>query len=53
MQVDVNGMAMHDLYRVLKRQSDLFIKRYGMAMHIKDHNTKVRDLTDISKKENV
>ena len=34
-------MAMHDLYRVLKRQSNLFIMRYGMAMHIKEHNSKV------------
>ena len=34
-------MAMHDLYRVLKRQSDLFIRRYGMAMHLKEHNSKV------------
>ena len=31
---------MHDLYRVLKRQSDLFIYRYGMAPHLKEHNSK-------------
>ena len=42
LQVDVNGLAMHDLYRVLKRQSDLFIKRYGMALHIKENHSKVR-----------
>ena len=42
-QVDINGMAMHDLYRVLKRQSNLFIKRYGMALHIKEHNSKVSE----------
>ena len=36
----MNGMAMHDLYKVLKRQSKLFIWRYGMAMHIKEHNSK-------------
>ena len=35
---------MHDLYRVLKRQSNLFIKRYGMALHIKEHNSKVSKL---------
>ena len=40
LQVDVNGPAMHDLYRVLKRQSDLFIQRYGMALHLKEHNSK-------------
>ena len=40
LQTDVNGMAMHDLYRVLKRQSVLFINRYGMAMHVKEHNSK-------------
>lgn len=39
--MDVNGLAMHDLYRVLKRQSDLFVKRYGMAMYLKEHNSKV------------
>jgi len=33
-------MAQHDLYRVLKRQSSLFIKRYGMALHIREHNSK-------------
>ena len=32
---------MHDLYRVLKRQSSLFIKRYGMAVHLREHNSKV------------
>ena len=37
----MNGLAMHDLYRVLKRQSDLFVKRYGMAMYLKEHNSKV------------
>ena len=43
-KVDVNGLAMHDLYRVLKRQSDLFIKRYGMALHIKENHSKVSTL---------
>ena len=40
-QCDVNGQGMHDLYRVLKRQSSLFIKRYGMAVHLREHNSKV------------
>ena len=39
-QIDINGLEMHDLYRVLKRQSDLFNKRYGMALKIKEHNSK-------------
>ena len=39
-KVDVNGLAMHDLYRVLKRQSDLFVHRYGMASNIREHNSK-------------
>ena len=39
-KADVNGLAMHDLYRVLKRQSDLFVHRYGMASHVREHNSK-------------
>mmetsp|Transcript_3496 Transcript_3496/g.4654 ORF Transcript_3496/g.4654 Transcript_3496/m.4654 type:complete len:125 (+) Transcript_3496:219-593(+) len=39
-KADVNGLAMADLYRVLKRQSDLFVKRYGMAVYLKEHNSK-------------
>lgn len=35
---------MHNLYKFLKRNSPLFIPRYGRANRIYDHNTKF--LTD-------
>ena len=31
---------MCELYKMLKRNSDLFIPRYGMALHIYDYHTK-------------
>jgi len=36
----VNGKEMHDIFRFLKRNSPLFIPRYGMASHIYDIHTK-------------
>lgn len=31
---------MHDMLRFIKRNTSLFIPRYGMAGHIYDYNTK-------------
>jgi glutathione peroxidase-family protein len=31
---------MHDLYKFLKRNSELFVPRYGMALHLYDYHSK-------------
>ena len=31
---------MHDVFRFMKRNSSLFVPRYGMAMHIYDYHSK-------------
>lgn len=40
LQIDINGKEMHDAFRFLKRNSPLFVPRYGMATHIYDYHTK-------------
>lgn len=39
-KIDINGQEMHDLLRFLKKNSPLFVPRYGMATHIYDYHTK-------------
>lgn len=39
-KLDVNGKEMHNLYRYLKRNSPLFIHRYGRSRKIDDHYSK-------------
>ena len=31
---------MHDLWKFLRRNSDLFVWKYGKAMYVRDHYTK-------------
>ena len=39
--MDVNGNEMHNLYRFLKRNSPLFIPKYGRSTRIYENNSKV------------
>ena len=39
--MDVNGNEMHALYRFLKRNSILFVPRYGRSQRIYEHYSKV------------
>jgi glutathione peroxidase-family protein len=43
-KLDVNGKEMHNLYKFLKRQSPLFIHKYGRARRINEYYNKF--LTD-------
>jgi|LauGreDrversion4_2_1035121.scaffolds.fasta_scaffold1039295_1 glutathione peroxidase len=38
--MDVNGSEMHNLYRFLKRNSPLFVHRYGKSRRINEYYTK-------------
>ena len=39
-KMDVNGKEMHNLYRFLKRNSSLFVHRYGRARRINEYYDK-------------
>jgi glutathione peroxidase-family protein len=39
-KLDVNGKEMHNLYRFLKRNSSLFVHRYGRSRRITEHYSK-------------
>lgn len=39
--MDLNGNESHNLYKFLRRNSLLFVPRYGKANKIQEHHTKV------------
>lgn len=39
-KLDVNGKEMHNLYRFLKRNSPLFVNKFGLSRRIDEHYSK-------------
>ena len=39
--MDLNGNESHNLYKFLKRNSAMFMPKYGKANKIQEHHTKV------------